>query len=511
MRDAKPIAISAAGIDAAIFDLDGVVTDTARTHAAAWKTLFDDFLMRRDGAGFTPFSIEHDYLTYVDGRPRYEGVRAFCTSRGIDLPDGDPSDAPGKETICGLGNAKNLHYRAAIEADGVIVFDDARALIDRLRAAGVDTAIVTASKNADLILEKAGLAGLFEVAVTGVDIEASSLRGKPEPDSFLEAARRLKADPARCAVFEDALVGVEAGRAGGFGLVVGVDRDNAPDRFLEHGADAATGDLGAIAVTGLPSALDDLDRIAAGISARKPAVFLDYDGTLTPIVSRPELAHLSDAMRAALNRLNEVCPVAIVSGRDLADIQKLAGLQITTIADHGFELAMPGRPVETYEPAAVLAEEIGAVADAIENEIGAVAGVLVERKRFSVAVHYRLVEADHLKRVHDAIDRLLAAHPRLRIVDGKMVREFRPDLDWDKGKAVLNLADRIGLAVDGIVYIGDDVTDEDVFRELRDAGTGIIVWGSPRRTAASYCLPDIDAVQRFLTQLAERLEADDDN
>ena len=248
MPDKDPVVISAERLDAIIFDLDGVVTDTARTHAAAWKRLFDDFLRDREGPGFQPFDIARDYYAHVDGRPRYEGVQTFLDSRGISLAYGDPDDPPGMDTICALGNAKNEHFRQTIATEGVAVFEDAPELIHRLRAVGIRVGLVTASRNGALIVEAAGLEELFDARVDGLDIAQANLKGKPAPDSFVECARSLAAAPARSAVLEDAFVGVEAGRRGGFGLVIGVDRHGAGDTYRQHGADVVVEDLRAISV-----------------------------------------------------------------------------------------------------------------------------------------------------------------------------------------------------------------------------------------------------------------------
>lgn len=227
-------------IDAALFDMDGVITKTMRVHRAAWAALFDEFLRRRAaarGEPFVPFDPERDYLEYVDGKPRYEGVRSFLASRGIELPSGRPDDPPDAETICGLGNRKNGYFRQRLERDGVEVYEAAVAFARALRVRGVRLAVVTSSKNCTLVLERAGLAGLFDAQVDGVVIEELGLTGKPDPDMFVEAARRLGAAPDRTAVFEDAISGVDAGRRGGFGLVVGIDRAHQADGLRAHGAD----------------------------------------------------------------------------------------------------------------------------------------------------------------------------------------------------------------------------------------------------------------------------------
>ena len=232
-------------ITAWLFDLDGVVTDTASIHGRAWKRLFDGYLERRAGGGaFEPLRLPEDYLAHIDGKPRYEGVRDFLASRGIELPLGTPDDAPGDDTVCALGNAKNDWFNEVLAKEGVPVFDKCVALIDRLRARGLKTACVSSSKNCRPVLATAGLADRFDTVVDGTDLEREGLRGKPEPDTYVRAAERLGATPAEAAVFEDALSGVEAGRRGGFGLVVGVDRGAGAAALEAQGADRVVADAG---------------------------------------------------------------------------------------------------------------------------------------------------------------------------------------------------------------------------------------------------------------------------
>lgn len=231
---------------AAILDLDGVVTETARLHARAWKEMFDAFLDERaDRAGenHSPFDAEADYDRYVDGKPRYDGVRSFLAARGIDLPEGDPEDPPTAETIQGLGNRKNEIFHALVEEHGVHVYDDAVEQINRWRSRGWGVAVVSSSKNCKAILEAADLQDLFDVRVDGVVSERLGLEGKPAPDIFLEAADRLEVEPTHAMVFEDARAGVEAGRSGEFGLVVGVSRNGNEEALRAHGADTVVHDL----------------------------------------------------------------------------------------------------------------------------------------------------------------------------------------------------------------------------------------------------------------------------
>ena len=244
--------ISRRDIDAVLFDLDGVVTRTAEVHAAAWKRLFDDYLRRcaeRDRSEFRPFDEDIDYRAYVDGRPRYDGVRSFLRSRGIVLPNGDPSDPPDSETVCGLGNRKDTYFERDVAARGVCAYEGTVALINRLKEHGMKVAVVSASKHCSPILKAAGAAELFDTRVDGNDAERLGLAGKPDPSTYVEAARRLGIDPARAAVVEDAHAGVQAGRAGGFGLVIGVNRGQARGALLKTGADVEVQDLGEVMVS----------------------------------------------------------------------------------------------------------------------------------------------------------------------------------------------------------------------------------------------------------------------
>jgi beta-phosphoglucomutase family hydrolase len=231
---------------ACLFDLDGVVTRTALIHAAAWKKMFDDFLRQRaaaTGTEFVPFDQVREYDQYVDGRPRLDGTRSFLRSRGIELPEGDPSDPPTADTINGLSKRKNALVLEMIDTQGVEVYDGSVRYIRRVRDAGLRTAVVSSSANTVQVLNVAGIAGLFDARIDGVIAKERGLAGKPAPDTFLAGAQELGVAPAQAAVFEDALAGVEAGRAGHFGRVVGVDRTGQSAELLEHGADIVVKDL----------------------------------------------------------------------------------------------------------------------------------------------------------------------------------------------------------------------------------------------------------------------------
>lgn len=227
-------------LDAVLLDLDGVLTATAKIHARAWKDTFDALLAElaeAEDAPMVPFDIEVDYRSYVDGKPRYDGVRSFLASRGIRVDEGRPGDPPGTPTVQGIGNRKNERFQELIAEEGVEVFEDVLLTVPRWREQGFRTAVVSSSKNCGPILRAAGLSHLFDAKVDGVDRERLGLPGKPAPHMFLEAARRLDVEPAHAAVVEDALAGVQAARAGGFGWVVGIARTGPLEPLAAHGAD----------------------------------------------------------------------------------------------------------------------------------------------------------------------------------------------------------------------------------------------------------------------------------
>ena len=244
--------IDLSAFDAFLFDLDGVITRTAELHAAAWKTLFDEYLAAhaaRRSAPFVPFDVAVDYRAHVDGKPRRAGVRDFLASRDVRLPEGTPHDEPTAETVHGLGKRKDRYFLDLLEREGVAVYQSAIALVRQARAQGVKTAVVSSSRNTARVLRVARLTDLFRLRVDGALASRVGLAGKPDPAMFLEAARRLGVLPSRSVVFEDATAGVEAGRGGGFGLVVGVGDASHAEGLRQHGAHVVVADLGTIRLT----------------------------------------------------------------------------------------------------------------------------------------------------------------------------------------------------------------------------------------------------------------------
>ena len=363
-----------------IFDLDGVVTKTALVHAAAWKEAFDEYLHlreTRDKEPFREFTHQNDYLPYVDGKPRYKGVKSFLESRGINIPYGEPTDSPDTETICGIGNNKNAKFCQVLRTTGVEVYPSTIELIKSLEASGVKIGVASSSNNCKEILEVAKIEDFFKTRVDGVVSIELGLQGKPEGDIFVTAAFNLGTIPAESIVVEDASSGVAAGRNGGFGLVIGLARENNQKELLENGADLVVTDLSEINLELIEQwfhkkprdlfqswdkesekieSLEGKERETGAIinpsylnsgkshlfSGKKIVFFLDYDGTLTPIVSRPELAVISRQMQDTVKKLSQKYTTAIVSGRMREDVQKLVDIPgLIYAGSHGFDIKGP--------------------------------------------------------------------------------------------------------------------------------------------------------------------------
>ncbi len=502
--------------DAAVLDLDGVVTQTARLHAHAWKSTFDDFLARRDNS--RPFDIDTDYRLFVDGKPRHDGVRSFLDSRDIRIPSGEPDDAFDADTVYGLGKRKNLLLQELLSSDGADVYPGSIHFIHALKDAGLAVAVATSSRNCKTILHATGIEDLFDVRVDGVDIEKFNFAGKPAPDMFIEACRRLKVRPERCIGIEDAIVGVQALKAAGFGLVIGVDRVDHAAALHEAGADRVVSDLSELLRNELPSALEHPHAIFAD-RQRELLLFLDYDGTLTQIVDHPDKAILSDSMRRILNRLAGLIRVAVLSGRDLRDVQsKVAIPQLWYAGSHGFDIEGPDGAHHEHEEGARFLPLLDRMERLLTDRLGNIAGCLIERKHFSLAVHYRKVREENLHEVQQAVQELHQTEPALRLATGKKIVEFQPDIAWHKGHALRWLIATWGLERERFkpLYLGDDVTDEDGFAEVAADGVGILVAQglsqepSQKKTLATYQLEDTEAVEVFLQQLCTHLEETSD-
>ena len=510
-------------IDAFILDMDGVVTKTARVHAAAWKQMFDEYLQERASQideQYKPFDSESDYLRYVDGKPRYDGVKSFLESRHIFIPYGNPDDAPEMETVCALGNRKNRYFLDRLKSQGAESYASTVDFIRKAKSEGMRFALISASRNAKEVLEAAGLQDLFDVRVDGIDADELAFKGKPEPDIFLEAARRLDVSPKHAVVVEDSLAGVEAGKTGGFALVIGIDRGNQTAELRKRGANIVVKDFSEIKtnnhkmtvrMAGLPSALSKKEEIFQSLKEGVPAIFLDYDGTLTPIVRHPSEALLPDETREAIKKLAEHWMVAIISGRDLNDVRKMVGLDnIVYAGSHGFDIAGPGGSFKDQKKGEPFLPALDKAETELETAVKGIKGVHIERKRFAIAVHYRMADQKVVPDLEKKVDLINTGHPELKKSTGKKIFELRPNIDWDKGKALLYLMDKLHINSSRIVplYIGDDTTDEDAFRAISDLGSGIRVGEDNCQTYARYVMHDTSEVATFLEMLLDLAEKD---
>ncbi len=502
--------------DALLFDLDGVITRTARLHAQAWKMVFDEVLKERSrasGEPFESFDERDEYVRYVDGKPRLEGARAFFASRGIALPEDNEEAEKGDWTLAGVAEAKNECFLTVLNEEGPIVYPDAVTLLDQAREVGLSVGLFSASRNAKRVLEAAGLSGSFDAVVDGKEAAGLGLAGKPAPDTIQELCDRLGASSGRSFVFEDSQAGVNAASEGGF-RVVGVDRGEDEKRLDDYGADWVVSSLDEVELlpakraSALPSALE-ATGLFENAQEREVLLFLDFDGTLSPIVEHHADAHLLDGMRVVIERLTDLCPVAVVSGRDVEDVMERVGVDGVCFAgSHGFDVVFPDG--ERFSPleGEGFQDALSSAVEMLKQGLSGVEGARIEVKRFSVAVHDRSVPGEDRERVTDVVDAVDRSFPLLEVRYGKRVRELVPGVDWDKGAAVGVLREHLE-EVPGEgwgVYVGDDLTDEDAFLALKeDAGTGVVVGAGDRLTFASFALEDPEEVRSFLEALGDAL------
>jgi alpha,alpha-trehalase len=494
---------------AVILDMDGVVTDTASLHFRAWKAMFDEFLQRRSQEDVRPLD-ENDYKMYLDGVGRFEGIRRFLDSRNMSIPEGTKDDDYQKNTIYGLGKRKNQKFHKLLDESGVKVYHDAREMIAGWKRLDIPVALISASRNCKRVLKSADLLNAFDAIVDGETAAKRDLKAKPKPDIFIEAARQLKQKPADVMIVEDAVAGVEAGVNGKFGRVAGIARNTDDAMLKKAGADVVVNSLSDLSEVlnwpaNLPEVLTETAKIKDSLQNTHPFLCLDYDGTLTPIVSDPADAKLSKSGRKILTGLSKKIKLAIISGRDRADLKSL--VQIDTVyyaGSHGFDITGPDNLQLEYGPGKKVRPQLEAAAAKLEKQLKNINGAMVEHKKYAIAVHYRNVDENERKLVMDAVAEEVKNHSGLKISEGKMIRELKPDIDWNKGRALSWLQNEIMHSDDKLtpIYIGDDVTDEDALAEVSmKGGIGIIVGQPDRITAAGYRLEDTDQVFDFLEWL----------
>jgi trehalose 6-phosphate phosphatase len=494
---------------AVIADMDSVLTRVTSLHERAWRQTFDDYLRersRKTGEQHAEFA-RSDYRKHLDGKLRYRGAADFLASRHIHLPFGEAGDAVDAETVCGLGNRKERRLITLLEQEGVAVFEDALAALRRWRLGGLKLAAISASCNCRNVLRLVELESHLDVVVDGELARELNLNNKA--DLLLEAARQLGVKLVDTVVLEDTAAGIRAGIESRFGLVIGVNRNHHAAELENAGADAVVRNLTVLRFPRrLPSALDNLDAIVAHRPGLPVAVFLDFDGTLTPIVDDPRKVAISDSLRAVLKSLTGACTLGIISGRDRQDLEARVAVEgILYAGNHGLDIAGPGYQKSLPEAEAAVAD-VERAETRLRKALEGLAGVIVERKRFAVAVHYRRVRSEvgiqQVKRVADAV----LADTHLRKRQGKHVLELEPAVDWDKGHAVewLMQTSEIDPQQVLVLYVGDDETDEDVYAALAGKGLGVRVGEEVAASLADYRLPEPEDVQTLLRRLKARCQ-----
>lgn len=515
--------------EAVIFDLDGVITNTASLHYEAWKYIFDDYLKKSNTQDKGEFT-RTDYLKFVDGRPREKGIITFLSSRNIKV---NPEDKIVKE----IADKKTKKFLSLLQEKGVEVYPPAVNFLKQLKENNIKCALASSSKNARFILSRAGLSDLFSAIVDGVSLQEKNLKGKPEPDMFLYTASSLGVKPQSAVVIEDASSGVAAASGGCFGLVIGVARQDNKNELFSAGADIVVRDLSQINLDWLkmwfkkspfplfeywqkqPSSFYSQENFFLNKDAEvnpfyfKPAsyflkekeavFFLDYDGTLTPIVSRPEEAVISQEARDIITALSKKFTVSIVSGRAREDVEKLVGVEgIFYAGSHGFDIAR-GKKNFILPQAKKAIPLIEKITKQLKEKLSSLEGVIIEDKKFSVAVHYRLVDEINLPIISYEVENIVKREKALRLMRGKKVFEILPSLVWDKGRAVLWIMQALNLNFSSfnVIYIGDDTTDENAFCALKTKGCGILVADNPRPSFANFYLTSPNEVLELFKKL----------
>lgn len=498
-------------LKSAIFDMDGVITDTAQIHFKAWKQIFDSYLIQQSQQSATslPLFSQEDYLQYVDGMSRVDGVKRFLHSRKL-ICDLDNLSQDDQAIIEKISTSKNDVFLNIITTEGVKVFESTIKLVKELKKLNLKAAVISSSKNCRDILTRAKVIDLFDAIVDGQELSQRNLKGKPEPDIFLEAAKRINADPHETVVIEDAISGIIAGKAGKFGLVIGIDRRKEHYlQFLQQGADIVVSDLSEIKLSQLqhelkkkfPPLLDNFNDIVKQIKDRVLLLFTDYDGTLTPIVPRPELAVLSKEMKDILYQLKQFCNIIIISGRELNNLEEKVGINgLYYAANHGFEIIGPDHFATKFEIGHDFLDLIQSTYEYLSADLESIENCIIENKIFTISVHYRLVAEEQVPIIEKIVKSYAAANPKIAMHHGKKVFEIRPRIEWNKGKAVEYILDKIQEDFHEVfpMYLGDDVTDEDAFFALKNKGIGILVSENTKKSYASYRLKDPNEVYYLL-------------
>lgn len=492
-------------LDAVAFALEGVFVGTADLRGEVWDHFY------RERFPDHPPLPGHDYVRIVADTSLTDAIADGLARVGVPLPEGAPSGSPTAEAARGITGLLDREFADRIARGGIPVQDAAVDLARRVRGAGLRIAVYCAEPRRTAILDAIG--GDIFGAQTMLAVEA-------QPRTLDEAVRRLGADHARTAVVVGGPSDLAAARRGGFALVIGVARPGDEELLRRAGAHVVVTDVARIGfrsgtrpLSRIPDALTSRHQSAALLRSRHPAVFLDFDGTIADIVAQPTAATLVEGVASELARLARHCPVGIISGRDLADVRARVGVPgLWYAGSHGFELVGPDGQHYENEEASDAEPDLVRITSTLCERLGTVPGVLVEGKRFAVSVHYRNVDAERVDEVISTVRAAVAEEPRLRLTSGRKIVEIRPDVDWDKGRALVWALGHVGASSDVLpIYVGDDLTDEDAFDAIEDSGFGVVVRHTEdgdRRSAARFAVDGPAQVHELLQRIADLVGSD---
>lgn len=500
---------------AVVVDMSEVLLHTAAINKSAWEKVFSDFFKIINlEQSFT----EDDFHTWFEGQPKFDRVRNFLNSRTINLPFGNQSDLAGFDSICSLEKRRSQVFNHLLNEGNLHVYDEAVQSLKIWKEKGLKTAIVSSDENFTKAVKHSDFINLFDVQIDGHASRKMGLKEKPEADLYKKAVRKLNLKPEECILLDDSIPGMQAGSKANMGLVVGINRRDNYRMLSENGADIVIDsfdeldliddpDIKAWFTTPISPFASEYVKIGKEIYEKTPVLFLDYDGTLTPIVKQPEDAIISKEMQDVLQECASRFTVAAVSGRDMDDLKTRVNLpRLLYAGSHGFRISGPDGLYMEHEKTSEILPKLDLLNEKLNLSFEGIAeGVRIERKRYAIAIHYRNAKKEDIPLIKKTVTETVAGSADFKIGEGKKILEIKPAIEWHKGKAVLWILEKLGLTDRNKyipIYIGDDVTDEDAYEALKDWGIGIQVGPGALPTAAKFRLKNIYQVRIFLKELA---------
>jgi trehalose 6-phosphate phosphatase len=501
-------------VKAVIMEMD-LIIQTAIIHKTAWKQTLIGL------PGNMPNEIlrlfDELYEKYLDGQPMYHGLEKLLQAKEINLPFGNINDSPGEKTVCALGNLKQKNFNRLLNEPEVKTFSDAAKQIYNWKKLGIKTAIISADENFDEVLDTKDIRTLFDVKINGQKSRQKGLKEKPEADIYMQAVKELHVSPESCILLDDSVAGLQAGSKANFGLLVGVNRYGNRKILSENGADLVIDSFEELDLLNdpeikgwftqnIPPFASEYVKIGDEVYGKTPVLFLDYDGTLTPIVKHPEDAVISQEMQEVLKECASKFRVAAVSGRDMNDLRNKVNLpNLIYAGSHGFHISGPDGLYMEHEKSDEILPRLDELEKKLQKEFSHIKRAQIDRKRYAIAVHYRNVNKEDVPFMLEKLNEIIANFPDLKKGKGKKIVELKPNIEWNKGKAVKWILEKLNLTDKNKyipIYIGDDVTDEDAYKVLKDWGMGIQVGPGATNSAARYRLRNVYQVRMLLKDLA---------